>query len=284
MAPFSLGNYWSIGHNDKRDVLVGMYRCSRLRRSRIRSEHKQRGNKRMAEFHAKPFDESTLLKLQIFRGYIREWLPVFLTGGKSREVHVYDFFAGPGSDAKGNPGSPLIILEELDAFVKERSSLVGDTTSVTLHFNDENPKHVAQVIFGSHTLLGLEKFLKVCWASDQVTGEANYNIDDDFVHDAQPLLWEDLKVAKKEDKFRKDLEMLLQGGPRTNHDVYRFTLESGFLPKHANHVLRTLQRDGMIEVIDLTAGKPARRNAFYVNWDEFNTGKARFTIRHKGQV
>jgi len=39
------------------------------------------------------FDDATLLKLELFRGYIREWLPVFLSKKTFPEVHIYDFFA-----------------------------------------------------------------------------------------------------------------------------------------------------------------------------------------------
>ena len=31
------------------------------------------------DFHNEPFDEETILKLEIFKGYIREWIPVFLS-------------------------------------------------------------------------------------------------------------------------------------------------------------------------------------------------------------
>jgi len=55
----------------------------------------------MSAFHDKVFDDSTQLKLAIFQGYIRKWLPVFLTqygGGRKnfQQVNIYDFFAGPG--------------------------------------------------------------------------------------------------------------------------------------------------------------------------------------------
>lgn len=55
----------------------------------------------MTAFHDNAFDPPTHLKLNIFRGYIREWLPVFLTrrtDGRSghKRVNVFDFFAGPG--------------------------------------------------------------------------------------------------------------------------------------------------------------------------------------------
>ena len=69
-------------------------------------------------FFDKKFDEATTVKLNLFRQYIREWLPVFMTrrkfgASKIENIHIYDFFAGPGYDSEGNPGSPLIMFPTL---------------------------------------------------------------------------------------------------------------------------------------------------------------------------
>ena len=60
----------------------------------------------------KPFDEATKLKLEIFGECFREWLPVFIHNPSIERIYVYDFFAGSGTDSEGNPGSPLILLNE----------------------------------------------------------------------------------------------------------------------------------------------------------------------------
>ncbi len=66
------------------------------------------------DFHNNPFDEGTNVKLGLFRDYVREWLPVWLSRSvPGVPITIADFFAGPGSDCKGNPGSPLITLEEV---------------------------------------------------------------------------------------------------------------------------------------------------------------------------
>jgi len=97
-------------------------------------------------FHSTPFDDATQLKLELFRRYIRNWIPVFLTrqkdGKPSRPVHIFDFFAGPGRDSKGAPGSPLIVTQELRAFCESNAGLRAERPSVTLHFSDADPRHV----------------------------------------------------------------------------------------------------------------------------------------------
>ena len=70
--------------------------------------------------HNEPFDESTLTKLDLYRRYVRAWLPVFLNAPKLvvDRMQIFDFFAGPGQDEKGVSGSPLIALEEIDLALK----------------------------------------------------------------------------------------------------------------------------------------------------------------------
>lgn len=65
-------------------------------------------------FHRAAFDEGTKVKLGLFRDYTREWLPVWLSQARPQTpITIGDFFAGPGADSEGAPGSPLIVLEEL---------------------------------------------------------------------------------------------------------------------------------------------------------------------------
>jgi len=88
-------------------------------------------------FHDRPFDEGTLTKLQIFQLYVREWLPVFLSRPEPqwKEIHLFDFFAGPGTDSEGVPGSPLRLLEELRTAQKQPG---WGKVRVEAHFFDED--------------------------------------------------------------------------------------------------------------------------------------------------
>jgi three-Cys-motif partner protein len=96
------------------------------------------------DFHNRPFDEGTLTKLQIFELYTREWLPVFLSPERPphKELHLFDFFAGPGTDSSGVPGSPLRILRQL----QEYRALSGwRSVRVHVHFFDESPKKIKRL-------------------------------------------------------------------------------------------------------------------------------------------
>jgi len=96
-------------------------------------------------FHNKPFDEGTKIKLEIFRRYLREWIPVFLTVSPDTswctQVNIFDLFCGPGKDLEGTPGSPLIIQEEIKSYCQKNRSLKKDIV-VKLFFNDRQGEYI----------------------------------------------------------------------------------------------------------------------------------------------
>jgi three-Cys-motif partner protein len=82
--------------------------------------------------HKKPFDEGTQDKLELYREYLREWLPVFINGQYIDALQIFDFFAGPGVDMKGNPGSPVITCEE----IRKALSYRKQHTKIYAYFNE----------------------------------------------------------------------------------------------------------------------------------------------------
>lgn len=85
----------------------------------------------------KPFDEGTNAKLEIFRLYLREWLPVFISSYKKTywsTIFIYDFFAGEGMDSVGNYGSPLVILDVLKEY---EEWVVKANVKIKIIFNEK---------------------------------------------------------------------------------------------------------------------------------------------------
>jgi three-Cys-motif partner protein len=360
------------------------------------------------DFHAEPFDKETKLKLEIFRGYIREWLPVFLAKRTFKTISLYDFFAGPGRDVRGEKGSPLIIIEEIKGYFSSPKTPKAQGVEINLYFNDDvkskylelkkaveeegiskyfnveldnkdftaafknkfraisaadtanlvildqsGVKHITQdvfkkimgcratdvlffissstvkrfagencidqylpgiskeqidkhdaghihrfmcneyyrklvppgkeyhlapfsikkdsnvygLIFGSNNLYGLEKFLRVCWNIDPKTGEANYNIDRDAFWDEKKILFKELDTVQKKEEFQRNLTAELKKTSLTNKELYRYCLESGFLPKHVNEILTILRKGGKIIV------SPEDSKWFYIGWDYYSGKK-----------
>jgi len=96
------------------------------------------------DFHDAPYDEGTLTKLELFQLYARAWYPVFLSSKEAYwpEVHVFDYFAGPGVDQNGTPGSPVRIVQEaLNCLHK----LQDGTRSLHFHFFDKSQDKVGQL-------------------------------------------------------------------------------------------------------------------------------------------
>lgn len=96
------------------------------------------------DFHSQPYDEGTLTKLRIIELYSREWFPVFLASPtpSRQQVHVFDFFAGPGKDVHGVPGSPLRILKQLHAC----QHLAGwSAVQISVHFSDSDESKVGNL-------------------------------------------------------------------------------------------------------------------------------------------
>lgn len=97
-------------------------------------------------FHDKPYDAGTLAKLEIFELFTQEWIPVFLSRAEPpfKEVHLFDFFSGPGADSKGTHGSPLRILNQLRIYQKE--DLAGwNKVQIVAHLFDEDREKIASL-------------------------------------------------------------------------------------------------------------------------------------------
>jgi three-Cys-motif partner protein len=126
----------------------------------------------------------------------------------------------------------------------------------------EDTGMICGLIFGSNNLYGIEKFLQVAWKIDSLTGEANYDIDDDDIRFDSPFLFEEQNKPKKLDRFEKNLKEYLCI-ERTNKEIYEFTLLEGFLPAHTNQILGDLEKSDHLTV-HIIFGE-SRKRAFYIN-------------------
>lgn len=97
------------------------------------------------DLFSKGFDEGTKAKLEIFKLYLREWLPVFIKSYEKQfwgSIFIYDFFAGTGRDSMGNLGSPLVILEVLKEY---NDSLNQAGVKINVMLNEYDINHYKQL-------------------------------------------------------------------------------------------------------------------------------------------
>lgn len=96
------------------------------------------------DLHRKPFNEGTLVKLELFRAFITAWLSVFVKSERitKKQIRIFDFFCGPGEDAQGRKGSPVSILEILQGM---SASIRAAGYEVEIYFNDLDADKVAEL-------------------------------------------------------------------------------------------------------------------------------------------
>lgn len=343
------------------------------------------------DINKRPFAEATMLKLDIFRRCFKEWFPVFVHHPNVKQIFIYDMFAGSGTDADGNPGSPIILLQEArgdkhqhcvalakkkkkvifgfnekvqekkellekakDKFLQECNSnctLVNciysnaiyckdasfedimksdnfrrilanknyakfvlldqygfsqitkdvflelvtspltdfiffisssfikrfrdvDTVKAYINtnklaFEETQPKECHRIIadyfrnmipkekeyyihhftikkgsnyygliFGTSHTLGMEKFVKVCWAEDKYSGESNCNIDNDY---EQGTLFFDPSNTTKKIRIKEELiQLILNGRIQSNVNGLKWVLSNGCEPKLFVDVMSSL--------------------------------------------
>jgi len=107
------------------------------------------------------------------------------------------------------------------------------------------PKNVYGLIFGTHNIRGVDKFLEVAWTIDPDSGSANRDID---ARKQQTNLFDTTQGETKTDRFHKDLKQFIINSKQVNNkQIYEFTLKKGFRPTHANQFIKSLIKNKEIK-------------------------------------
>ncbi len=93
-----------------------------------------------SDFHI-DYDEGTEEKLEVLRQYLTAWLPVFVMTGH-KEIRICDYFAGPGCDDRGKPGSPIVTLQIINKF---RDKLTEKNVFIHHRLNEKVKKTVSKL-------------------------------------------------------------------------------------------------------------------------------------------
>ena len=129
-----------------------------------------------------------------------------------------------------------------------RSLVPNDKEYYLAPFSIKKPTGVYGLIFGSNHTYGMEKFLNVCWKRDKLTGEANFDIDNERIDLFKPALFAEYNTPSKRQLFEINLKTkVFDRELRTNRDVYLYGLTEGFLPADVNTVLKNLRDERKIE-------------------------------------
>ncbi len=115
------------------------------------------------------------------------------------------------------------------------------------HFSIKKGTNYYGLVFGSNHTLGMEKFLKVCWNHDTLSGEANYNIDNNW---EENTLFSQLGENVKKDTVSKKIKkLILSGEILDNKTGLKYALINGCEPKLFTQVVKKLKDSNLIEII-----------------------------------
>lgn len=104
-----------------------------------------------SQFFGKSFDEGTLTKLELFKLYATEWFSTLVVSNvpNIKQLTIYDFFAGQGSDSNHHDGSPIIICDVINKFLTSGHSGINKNLKITVKCSDaeeENVKNLKNLI------------------------------------------------------------------------------------------------------------------------------------------
>lgn len=129
-----------------------------------------------------------------------------------------------------------------------RNLVPNDKKYFMAPFSIKKPTGIYGLIFGSNHTYGIEKFLSVCWKHDKLTGEVNFDIDNEGIKLGQPSLFQEFNIPSKRQVFESGLRnKILNRELIDNVSIYMFTLSEGFLLKDANTILRDLKKENKIK-------------------------------------
>lgn len=170
------------------------------------------------------------------------------------------------------PDHPVCMEEEM--YVMNYIEALTDAFSLnhtyytTNYFIERDARNYFALFFICNNLLGLEKAVETKWALDEEHGRGFHQ--DEQQKDHQLDLFEDwLKIEKakaRNEYLRLRLMNFLRLRCRSNAEVYTFTLRMGYMPKHANELLREWQKNNQITVNLYGSDKPAKKGAFYLTY------------------
>lgn len=185
-----------------------------------------------------------------------------------------DFF--PKGHPMRNVDEEMSVYDYI-AYLKKAFTYEGRYHTTSYRIEREKGKFFA-LFFMTSNMLGFEKILEVKWTLDEDDGNG-------FVLSkvsTQPSLFEDYFAEQKKNEHSKRLSGYLIDylkDSHTNGELYTFVLQRGYLCKHATEILKQLQDEGQLEVVDISTGKPARKGSYYLNYDAVKAPKVIFRLK-----
>lgn len=154
----------------------------------------------------------------------------------------------------------------VDTLKNEFQNAIGDDYFVDNFTIEKDANTVFCLYFFTSHIKGFEKMLESKWKIDDDHGKGwSYQGN-------QGDLFAAMNMNPLEEKL---MEFLNE--PRTNGEIFEFTLRCGYLSKHSKEILSNLQKQGNIKAI-LEDTSDARKNAFYLNYKCYKEEYSKITV------
>jgi three-Cys-motif partner protein len=112
------------------------------------------------------------------------------------------------------------------------------------HFTIRKGSNYWGLIFGTNHSLGMEKFLKICWKKDKRSGEASFNINDDY--QMGTLFYNEQETVKKQAVELEIKAKILSKEISDNITGLKYALKRGCLPVLFTNVIKELEKNERI--------------------------------------
>lgn len=139
--------------------------------------------------------------------------------------------------------------KECHRLIKEYfEDLIPEGKDYYLHsFTIKKGSNYYGLIFGTSHSLGMEKFLKVCWDEDRLSGDSNCNIDNDYEEGS--LFYDESETQKKVAVKQELRDAILDGTIKDNISGLKYALHRGCLPSIYVEVINDLKKQGKVDII-----------------------------------
>ncbi|GHT74648.1 hypothetical protein AGMMS50262_08050 [Bacteroidia bacterium] len=112
------------------------------------------------------------------------------------------------------------------------------------HFTIKKGANYWGLIFGTNHSLGMEKFLKVCWSKDKLSGESNCNINNDY---EQGMLFHNTEETIKKEEISKVIRSkILKSEISDNISGLKYALKNGCSSELFTAVVKQLEKENKI--------------------------------------
>jgi hypothetical protein len=148
---------------------------------------------------------------------------------------------------------------------------MGGAYYSTSFYLQRDASNYYSLFFLTNNLLGLERIVGVKWEIDSTKGEGFLQ------RDQQERLFREEEDSKefedKMDQLKKVIiDAISQKKNISNIDLYYTVIMCNFRAKHANTLLKQLQKDNIIMTVNVD-GTVGRKGAFYLTYDSYSSNK-----------